>query len=200
MGMDVVPIHGGFSQEKRNRFLALFNNEKSSVRILVATDVAARGLDIKGVSHVYNYDIPLSPSEYTHRIGRTARAGKEGKVINLLSSRGYEAFQDIISNKSFNLKELQAPYLKRVMIRWMPERKQERTRRRSSMRHERESKSWQKEHSGRGRSGSRDGRSGEWRKERGEERGERSFSGGRSERSEGRSYGGGRGGRGRERR
>jgi len=57
---------------------------------LYCTDVAARGLDIKGVSHVINYDIPGDSKEYIHRIGRTARAGKEGVVINILASRDYE--------------------------------------------------------------------------------------------------------------
>jgi len=139
MGLDVVPIHGGFSQDKRNRFLQMFNSEKSKVKILVATDVAARGLDIKGISHIYNYDIPLSVNEYTHRIGRTARAGKAGKVINLLSSRGYDNFQDIIQSKEFSIKEEKTPYIERIRIRWMPERRQERDRRRGSMRHERQS-------------------------------------------------------------
>ncbi len=142
MGMDVVPIHGGFSQDKRNRFLEMFNSEKNKVKILVATDVAARGLDIKGVTHVYNYDIPLSLSEYTHRIGRTARAGKDGKVINILTSRHYENFQPIVESKNFNLKQEEPPYVERVRIRWMPERKDDRNRRRSSMRHERDSGSY----------------------------------------------------------
>ena len=137
MGMDVVPIHGGFTQDKRNRFLSMFNSEKNKVKILVATDVAARGLDIKGVTHVYNYDIPLSESEYTHRIGRTARAGKDGKVINILTSRHYENFQPIIESKDFNIKLEKVPYLERVRIRWMPERRDDRQRRQGSMRHER---------------------------------------------------------------
>lgn len=130
MGLDVVPIHGGFSQEKRNRFLSMFNSEKSKVKILIATDVAARGLDIKNVTHVYNYDIPLSKNEYIHRIGRTARAGKEGKVINILTPRYYDNFQDIIQDKEFNIEEENAPYVNKVRIRWMPEKKNERMRRR----------------------------------------------------------------------
>jgi ATP-dependent RNA helicase DeaD len=142
MGMEVVPIHGGFTQDKRNRFLEMFNSEKNKVKILVATDVAARGLDIKGVTHVYNYDIPLSPSEYTHRIGRTARAGKDGKVINILTSRHYENFQPIIESKDYNIKQEKPPYVERVRIRWMPERRDERNRRRGSMRHERQSSSY----------------------------------------------------------
>jgi len=154
MGLEVVPIHGGFTQDKRNRFLEMFNNERNKVKILVATDVAARGLDIKGVTHVYNYDIPLSPSEYTHRIGRTARAGKDGKVINILTSRHYENFQPIIESKDYNIKQEEPPYVDRVMIRWMPERRDDRNARRGSMRHERSSGGYSRD-SGRASDGGR---------------------------------------------
>jgi len=124
MGFEAVPIHGGYSQDKRNRFLELFHTEK--VHILVATDVAARGLDIKGVTHVYNYDIPPSKDEYIHRIGRTARAGEEGKIINILTSRDYNNFQEINQAKEFNIKSAETPYVERVRIEWMPERRFER--------------------------------------------------------------------------
>jgi len=161
MGLDVVPIHGGFSQDKRNRFLEMFNNEKNKIKILVATDVAARGLDIKGISHIYNYDIPLSKNEYVHRIGRTARAGKEGKVINILSSRDYDNFQEIIQSKEFIIKEEKTPFIKRVMIRWMPEKRYERNRRRGSMEHERQSRDFKRGSRGdeKGPRGRDDGRS-----------------------------------------
>jgi ATP-dependent RNA helicase DeaD len=119
MGIDSLPIHGGFSQEKRNRMLSIFNSQK--VNVLVATDVAARGLDIKGVSHVYNYDIPPSLNEYIHRIGRTARAGKEGKVINVVTSRDYENFRAIV-NSDFEIKREETPFIKRAMIKWMEPR------------------------------------------------------------------------------
>jgi ATP-dependent RNA helicase DeaD len=127
MGIETLPIHGGFSQEKRNRMLEQFHARK--VNILVATDVAARGLDIKGVSHVFNYDIPPSKDEYVHRIGRTARAGKEGKVINILASRDYDNFSNL-TNGEFNIIRVEAPFVQRARIRWMPERKEERFQRR----------------------------------------------------------------------
>ena len=136
MGIEALPIHGGFSQDKRMRILSDFHSKK--VNVLVTTDVAARGLDIKGVSHIYNYDAPNDKNEYVHRIGRTARAGSEGKVINLVSSRDYDNFQGIISG-DFVLKEMKAPFIKRVRIRWMPEKKDERFDRRRSMEHERRS-------------------------------------------------------------
>ena len=81
-------IHGDLSQQKRMSVLRDFKNNK--LDILVATDVAARGLDISGVTHVYNYDIPQDPESYVHRIGRTGRAGKEGKSITLVTPNEME--------------------------------------------------------------------------------------------------------------
>ncbi len=76
-------IHSGLSQNKRNQVIQDFNNGRYN--ILVATDVAARGLHIEGVTHVINYDIPRNPKDYVHRIGRTGRAGKEGDAITFLT-------------------------------------------------------------------------------------------------------------------
>jgi len=76
-------IHSGLSQNKRNYVIQDFNSGKSTV--LVATDVAARGLHIEGVTHVINYDIPRNPKDYIHRIGRTGRAGKEGDAITFVT-------------------------------------------------------------------------------------------------------------------
>ncbi|MBP1914086.1 ATP-dependent RNA helicase DeaD [Lederbergia galactosidilyticus] len=78
-------IHGDLSQAKRLSVLRKFKEGK--IDVLVATDVAARGLDISGVTHVYNYDIPQDPESYVHRIGRTGRAGKEGMAITFVSPR-----------------------------------------------------------------------------------------------------------------
>ena len=108
-------IHGGLEQKKRQRILEEFHGKGAN--ILVCTDVAARGLDIKGVSHVYNYDIPKEVDDYIHRIGRTARAGKMGKAINILSSRDYESFSDIERHEALNVKKLEMPYVERIMIR-----------------------------------------------------------------------------------
>jgi len=161
MGLNALPLHGGFTQDKRNRFIEMFH--KKQANILVATDVAARGLDIKGVSHIYNYDIPLTKDDYTHRIGRTARAGEEGKVINILTGRHYENFQDIIQSKEFNISTEKTPYLERVRIRWMPEKRHERTRRRNDMSRERSNSNWNKDRKkdgdrSRGNYGNRDSR------------------------------------------
>ncbi len=78
-------IHGDLSQSKRMSVLKQFKENK--IDILVATDVAARGLDISGVTHVYNYDIPQDPESYVHRIGRTGRAGKSGVAVTFVTPR-----------------------------------------------------------------------------------------------------------------
>lgn len=76
-------IHGDLQQRKRDRVIQNFRDQK--YRILVATDVAARGLDIPHIEHVINYDLPQCPEDYIHRIGRTARAGAEGEAVNLIT-------------------------------------------------------------------------------------------------------------------
>ena len=77
-------IHGNLRQSKRDRVIARFRNGNS--RILIATDVAARGLDIPLIQHVINYDLPQVPEDYIHRVGRTGRAGKEGSALTFLTS------------------------------------------------------------------------------------------------------------------
>src|SRR6202035_2813785 len=78
-----IPIHGDLSQSQRTAALAGFR--KRTYRVMVATDVAARGLDIPGVSHVINFDLPEEPENYIHRIGRTARMGRVGHAISLVT-------------------------------------------------------------------------------------------------------------------
>jgi ATP-dependent RNA helicase RhlE len=83
-GFDAASIHGNKSQGQRDRAIGAFRDNR--VKILVATDVAARGLDIPGVGFVFNYDLPEVPDNYVHRIGRTARAGREGEAIAFCSA------------------------------------------------------------------------------------------------------------------
>ena len=85
-GFSAEVLNGDLSQEARERVLQRFRNNQ--VKVLVATDVAARGLDIDHVSHVFNYDLPKDPEVYVHRIGRTGRAGKSGIAISLLTPKG----------------------------------------------------------------------------------------------------------------
>ena len=80
-GISAVAIHGNKSQAQRERALASFKDGQT--KILIATDIAARGIDVDAVSHVVNYDLPNIPESYVHRIGRTARAGAEGRAISL---------------------------------------------------------------------------------------------------------------------
>ncbi|MDK3016213.1 DEAD/DEAH box helicase [Pseudodonghicola flavimaris] len=84
-GYDAAPIHGDLDQSQRTRTLDGFRD--GSLRILVASDVAARGLDVPSVSHVFNFDVPSHAEDYVHRIGRTGRAGREGKAITISSTR-----------------------------------------------------------------------------------------------------------------
>lgn len=111
--IDAVSIHGGLSQNRRNSVMNDFHSGKYYV--LVCTDVAARGLDIKNVSHVYNYDIPKEKENYIHRIGRTARAGKDGIAISLLGSRDYELFSKI-QNRVATVKRSDTPKFEKVFV------------------------------------------------------------------------------------
>ncbi|MCL6611930.1 MAG: DEAD/DEAH box helicase [Peptococcaceae bacterium] len=86
-GYPVAGLHGDMSQYQRNQVMRRFRN--SQVEVLVATDVAARGLDIENVSHVINFDLPQDVEFYVHRIGRTGRAGKAGKAVTLVTPRDY---------------------------------------------------------------------------------------------------------------
>ncbi|HYQ07240.1 MAG TPA: DEAD/DEAH box helicase [Xanthobacteraceae bacterium] len=92
-GIGAEAIHGNKSQNQRERVLAAFR--KGKVTTLVATDIAARGIDVDGVSHVVNFDLPNVPETYVHRIGRTARAGAEGVAISLCDGEEVAFLRDI---------------------------------------------------------------------------------------------------------
>jgi len=92
-GLPAAAIHGNKSQGARTKALADF--KKNKVRVLVATDIAARGLDIDQLPHVVNYDIPNVPEDYVHRIGRTGRAGRDGLAVSLVSGAEHGLFEDI---------------------------------------------------------------------------------------------------------
>ncbi|MFH0948884.1 MAG: DEAD/DEAH box helicase [Candidatus Aenigmatarchaeota archaeon] len=103
-GIEAKTLHGGLTQSRRTNLLEGFHRGRPHV--LVATDVAARGLDIKDVSHIFNFDVPKTPDDYIHRIGRTARIGREGKAITLLAKNDHESFRKIASyNDVICLKE-----------------------------------------------------------------------------------------------
>jgi ATP-dependent RNA helicase DeaD len=92
-GHDVAAIHGGLTQEQRDRVMGRFR--EGALDVLVATDVAARGLDIEHVSHVVNFDIPSNPDAYVHRTGRTGRAGRTGVAITLVEPREQRLLRNI---------------------------------------------------------------------------------------------------------
>lgn len=90
---NALALHGDLSQFKREAVMEEFR--EGNLRFLVATDVASRGLDIPAVSHIFNYDIPKDPDDYVHRIGRTARAGRKGRAISLLSPSDHDNMRNL---------------------------------------------------------------------------------------------------------
>jgi ATP-dependent RNA helicase RhlE len=92
-GVSVTALHGNKSQPARQRALEQFRGGR--VRVLVATDIAARGIDVAGVSHVINFDLPAQPEDYVHRIGRTARAGASGVAISFCDAAQHAALRAI---------------------------------------------------------------------------------------------------------
>ncbi len=114
-GIDALGIHGGFTQNKRSKAMDNFKDGKSSAEILVCTDVAARGLHIDNVTHVYNYDAPDDTRDYVHRAGRTARAGESGLVINIISEKDYDNFSRVKQrNHEYQIDLLPTPKLPRI--------------------------------------------------------------------------------------
>ena len=92
-GISAIAIHGNKSQNARQKALDAFRNNR--VRVLVATDVASRGIDVDGVTHVVNFDMPVEPESYVHRIGRTGRAGAAGVALSFCTSNEYSELRSI---------------------------------------------------------------------------------------------------------
>jgi ATP-dependent RNA helicase RhlE len=90
-GIEADAIHGNKSQGARTRALKRFKD--GELRVLVATDIAARGLDIEGIAHVVNFEVPDTPEAYVHRVGRTGRSGAEGHAITLVAPDEERAWQ-----------------------------------------------------------------------------------------------------------
>ncbi|MFH1133937.1 MAG: DEAD/DEAH box helicase [Nanoarchaeota archaeon] len=111
-GIKALGLHGGHAQEKRSKVMQAFKNKELDV--LIASDVAARGLDIQDIGSVINYDLPKTSIEYVHRIGRTARAGAKGKVVSLLTSRDHDNFRRILDDRSLDVKKAEKPHFARV--------------------------------------------------------------------------------------
>jgi len=113
-GISTAEIHGGMNQNKRVKSLDRLHQQ--NIDVLVATDVAARGLDIKDVTHVYNYDVPKTSKDYVHRIGRTARAGKNGDAITLLTKKDHDNFRRVQDDESLLIKKAKYPSFKKVPL------------------------------------------------------------------------------------
>lgn len=104
-GVKIEMIHGKMSQNKRLTVIERFN--KGKCQYLIASAVAARGLDIKDVTHIFNYDLSQDPQEYIHRVGRTARAGESGKAITLLSEQDHGAFHSILRRYDIDVQNME---------------------------------------------------------------------------------------------
>jgi ATP-dependent RNA helicase DeaD len=132
-GYDSNELHGDLSQAKREQVMKRFRDAK--IQFLVATDVAARGLDVEGVTHVFNYDIPHDAESYIHRIGRTGRAGDEGIAITLVAPKD-DQYLKLIE------KGINASIEKRMMegsrVSDIPERRNRQPKRKQSYQHERD--------------------------------------------------------------
>ncbi len=102
--LKVTALHGDLSQRQRNYAMHKFRNEQE--QILVATDIAARGIDIPSIKYVINYDIPRDPLTYFHRIGRTARANSDGKAISLVAIEKISDFEKILKHTKYNVRQL----------------------------------------------------------------------------------------------
>ncbi len=107
LGYDAQPLHAGFTQQQRESVINQFREGK--LKLLVATDIAARGLDIDGITHIINYDIPMDALVYFHRVGRTARMGREGTAIALVGYGELTTFNSIKALTKTSIKEMDAP-------------------------------------------------------------------------------------------
>lgn len=112
-GYDAGFIHGDISQAQREKTLDKFKKKK--INVLVATDVAARGLDVYNMTHVINYAIPQDPDGYVHRIGRTGRAGKQGTAITFITPSEYQKLIFIQHRAKSDIKKLKIPNVKEII-------------------------------------------------------------------------------------
>ena len=106
-GIRTEALHSNLRMAHRTRALERFVEKK--VRVLVATDIAQRGLDVEGISHVVNYDVPKDPEDYTHRIGRTARAGAVGTAVTFLAAADLGAFKSMTYHIGRDLERIHLP-------------------------------------------------------------------------------------------
>ncbi len=113
-GFDAGVLHGDLSQNARDKVMDKFRSE--SIRVLVATDIASRGIDVDGVELVINYHLPQDPEDYVHRIGRTGRAGRFGQAISLVEPRDNSRLRKIMSVVKVEIKEQAPPSLNDIKL------------------------------------------------------------------------------------
>ncbi len=112
-GYDADALHGDLSQSQREKILGQFKRRR--INVLVATDVAARGIDVQDLTHVINYALPQDPESYVHRIGRTGRAGKEGTAITFITPEEYRKLQYIRKTAKTDIRKAKLPRVKDVI-------------------------------------------------------------------------------------
>ncbi len=112
-GYDAASIHGDISQAQRERTLGNFRKQR--IRILIATDVAARGIDVSNLTHVINYSLPHDPDSYVHRIGRTGRAGNEGTAVTFITPSEYKRLMFIQRMAKTDIKKSKMPQVKDII-------------------------------------------------------------------------------------
>ena len=135
-GVRVKALHGDMTQGQRDGVMLAFKGGRE--RLLVATDVAARGLDITGVSHVVNYDVPNSPDVYVHRIGRTGRAGESGRAVTLITPKQRRDLEAIERHAKTEIEQWHAPNGKPSKPRREPRERPEARRPRHTKPHSRD--------------------------------------------------------------
>jgi ATP-dependent RNA helicase DeaD len=121
-GYDADCIHGDITQSQREKVLSKFKTQK--INILVATDVAARGIDVQNLTHVINYSMPYDPESYVHRIGRTGRAGNEGTAITFVTRKESRYLTEIIKFSGAQIRKANVPKVSEILetkVQWIKE-------------------------------------------------------------------------------
>ncbi len=113
-GINAQELNGDMSQHKREQMMEKFEN--GDVNVIVATDVAARGLHVDNVTHVFNYDVPDTPDTYTHRIGRAGRQGKEGEAVTLLENKQHSQFRQIKRKHKGKISRMDKPKMRKIQM------------------------------------------------------------------------------------
>jgi len=114
-GVKAMALNGDMTQARREKVIEDFKAGK--ILALVATDVAARGIHVDAISHVYNYDMPNEAETYTHRVGRTARAGSDGIAISIVSDYDYDVFGRIMQERRGEIKKMEAGDFERLVFK-----------------------------------------------------------------------------------